>query len=57
MELASGNEVAGMDPKFDELQNCAGRGVIMTGAAAPQSGFDFFTRFFCPKLGFNEVCI
>ncbi|XP_008797035.2 uncharacterized isomerase BH0283-like [Phoenix dactylifera] len=58
VELASGNEVAGIHPKFDELQNCAGRGVIITGAAPSQSGFDFFTRFFCPKLGVNEdpVC-
>ncbi|XP_073116913.1 uncharacterized protein [Elaeis guineensis] len=54
VELASGNEVAGIHPKFDELQNCAGGGVIITAAAPSQSGFDFFTRFFCPKLGIPE---
>ncbi|CAA6675388.1 unnamed protein product [Spirodela intermedia] len=34
------------------------RGVIITGPAPEGSGFDFFTRFFCPKLGVNEdpVC-
>ncbi|KAJ8619632.1 hypothetical protein MRB53_028161 [Persea americana] len=58
VELLSGEVVAGLQPQFDELQKCAGVGVIITGTAAPGSGYDFFTRYFCPKLGLNEdpVC-
>lgn len=55
VELLSGEVVAGLQPQFDELQKCAGVGVIITGTAAPGSGYDFFTRYFCPKLGINEV--
>ncbi|XP_010278352.1 PREDICTED: uncharacterized protein LOC104612583 isoform X2 [Nelumbo nucifera] len=58
VELPSGKTVADLQPQFDEIQKCAGRGVIVTGLAPHGSGFDFFTRFFCPKLGVNEdpVC-
>nr|CAD1829456.1 unnamed protein product [Ananas comosus var. bracteatus] len=58
VELASGKEVADLQPNFAELEKCAGRGVIFTGLAPAGSGFDFFTRFFCPKDGVNEdpVC-
>lgn len=44
-----------MQPNFDEIEKCAGRGMIITAPAPPESGFDFFTRFFCPKLGMKEV--
>ncbi|PIA30485.1 hypothetical protein AQUCO_05500038v1 [Aquilegia coerulea] len=44
-----------LQPKFDEIHKCPGRGVIITGIAPSESGFDFFSRFFCPKLGVNEV--
>ncbi|KAL5984495.1 hypothetical protein ACLOJK_018600 [Asimina triloba] len=54
VELSSGKAVAELQPQFDELRECAGRGVIVTGLAPTGSGFDFFTRFFCPKLGVNE---
>ncbi|XP_058083946.1 uncharacterized protein LOC131231678 [Magnolia sinica] len=57
VELSSGNAVAELQPQFDELQECAGRGVIITGLAPPGSGFDFCTRFFCPKLGVNEDAV
>ncbi|XP_072984135.1 uncharacterized protein [Typha latifolia] len=58
VELASGKEVADINPNFTELKECPGRGVIITGQAPAGSGFDFFSRFFCPKLGVNEdpVC-
>ncbi|XP_072981096.1 uncharacterized protein [Typha angustifolia] len=58
VELSSGKEVADIHPNFAELEKCPGRGVIFTGLAPAGSGFDFFTRFFCPKLGVNEdpVC-
>lgn len=58
VELSSGEVVAGLKPQFDEIHKCPGRGVIITGPAPDGSGYDFFTRFFCPKLGLNEdpVC-
>eukprot|EP01018_Ginkgo_biloba_P027089 Gb_13045 [translate_table: standard] len=55
IELASGKLVENLQPQFDELQKCSGRGIIVTGLAPEQSGFDFFSRFFCPKLGINEI--
>ncbi|KAL7172336.1 hypothetical protein ACSBR2_031933 [Camellia fascicularis] len=56
--LPSGKAVADLQPKFDEIQRCPGRGLIITALAPAGSGFDFFSRFFCPKLGINEdpVC-
>ncbi|KAI3927810.1 hypothetical protein MKW98_023411 [Papaver atlanticum] len=54
VELASGQNVADLEPQFDELQKCTGRGVIITGISPHGSKFNFFSRFFCPKLGINE---
>lgn len=58
IELASGEQVESLQPQFDEIHKCSGRGVIVTGLAPQQSGFDFYSRFFCPKYGINEdpVC-
>ncbi|KAL5995882.1 hypothetical protein ACLOJK_025955 [Asimina triloba] len=58
VELPSGKAVADLQPQIDEIRECPGVGVIITGKAPHGSGFDFFTRFFCPKLGINEdpVC-
>ncbi|XP_078148750.1 uncharacterized protein LOC144544206 [Carex rostrata] len=58
VELSSGKEVAELQPNFQEIEKCAGRGIIVTGQAPDGSGFDFFTRFFSPKFGINEdpVC-
>ncbi|KAF3793052.1 putative isomerase [Nymphaea thermarum] len=55
IEVMSGNVVKDIQPQFDELEKCPGRGVIITGAAPQGSGFDFFSRFFFPKLGITEV--
>ncbi|KAL3746175.1 hypothetical protein ACJRO7_015168 [Eucalyptus globulus] len=56
--IPSGKEVEEFQPQFDEIQRCPGRGIIITGSAQPDSGFDFVSRFFAPKLGVNEdpVC-
>ncbi|KAA8543216.1 hypothetical protein F0562_021289 [Nyssa sinensis] len=56
--LSSGKAVADVQPQFDEIKKCPGRGIIVTGLALPGSGFDFISRFFCPNLGVNEdpVC-
>ncbi|CAL4976938.1 unnamed protein product [Urochloa decumbens] len=58
VELSSGKEVADIIPNIHEIKKCSGRGVVVTGPAPSGSGFDFFTRFFCPKFGVDEdpVC-
>ncbi|KAK9146721.1 hypothetical protein Sjap_006624 [Stephania japonica] len=58
VELSSGEVVANLQPQFEEIEKCSARGVIVTGIAPSGSGFDFFSRFFCPKLKINEdpVC-
>ncbi|CAO2162083.1 unnamed protein product [Urochloa humidicola] len=55
MELSSGKEVADIIPNSHEIKKCSGRGVAVTGPAPYGSGFDFFTRFFCPKIGIDEA--
>ena len=40
---------------MEQLKKCAGRGVIVTGQAPPGCGYDFFSRFFAPKKGVDEV--
>ncbi|KAF8035488.1 hypothetical protein BT93_C1500 [Corymbia citriodora subsp. variegata] len=56
--IPSAKEVEEFQPQFDEIQRCPGRGIIITGSAQPDSGFDFVSRFFAPKLGMYEdpVC-
>ncbi|WVZ71674.1 hypothetical protein U9M48_020233 [Paspalum notatum var. saurae] len=58
VELSSGKEVADIIPNFHEIKTCSGRGVVITGPAPSGSGYNFFTRFFCPKFGVDEdpVC-
>lgn len=53
--LPSAKSVADLCPQFDEIQKCPGRGIIVSGLAPPESGFDFYSRYFCPKLGIHEV--
>jgi predicted PhzF superfamily epimerase YddE/YHI9 len=55
VELSSGKEVADVLPNIEEIRKCSSRGVIITGPAPAGSGYDFFTRFFCPKFGIDEV--
>ncbi|XP_030440969.1 uncharacterized protein LOC115663057 [Syzygium oleosum] len=52
--MPSGKEVEEFQPRFDEIQRCPGMGIIITGSAHPDSGFDFVSRVFYPKLGMNE---
>ncbi|XP_057722688.1 uncharacterized protein LOC130936612 isoform X2 [Arachis stenosperma] len=56
--LESGAAVKEVQPQIDEIVKYPGRGLIVTGSAPSESGFDFFSRFFSPKLGINEdpVC-
>ncbi|KAF5732753.1 Phenazine biosynthesis PhzC/PhzF protein isoform 2 [Tripterygium wilfordii] len=56
--LPSGNSVIELQPEFDKIEKFPGRGLIVSAVAPPDSGFDFLSRFFCPKYGINEdpVC-
>ncbi|KAF2314893.1 hypothetical protein GH714_037093 [Hevea brasiliensis] len=56
--LPSAKAVTELQPQFDEILKCPGRGIIVSGVAPSGSGFDFYSRFFCPKFGINEdpVC-
>ncbi|CAK7326018.1 unnamed protein product [Dovyalis caffra] len=56
--LPSGKDVTKLNPQSDEIRKCPGSGVIVSGVAPPDSGFDFYSRFFCPKVGIDEdpVC-
>nr|XP_016482624.1 PREDICTED: uncharacterized isomerase BH0283-like isoform X5 [Nicotiana tabacum] len=56
--LPSGEAVVECQPQFDQIKNFPGRGIIITGPAPQGSGFDFYSRFFCPKFRINEdpVC-
>ncbi|KAI9080307.1 hypothetical protein K1719_037701 [Acacia pycnantha] len=58
VEVSSGESVIEFKPQFDAIEKCPGRGIIITAAAPADSGFDFCSRFFCPKAGINEdpVC-
>ena len=53
--LPSAKSVTDVEPQLDEIRKCPGRGIIVSGLAPPESGFDFYSRFFCPKFGINEV--
>ncbi|XP_028788909.1 uncharacterized protein LOC114744931 isoform X1 [Neltuma alba] len=58
VEVTSGKSVIELKPQFDAIVKCPGRGIIVTAVAPSDSGFDFYSRFFCPKAGINEdpVC-
>lgn len=53
--LQSAKSVADVQPDFGAIEQCPGMGIIVTGVAPPESGFDFYSRYFCPKFGINEV--
>nr|XP_024933599.2 uncharacterized isomerase BH0283-like isoform X2 [Ziziphus jujuba var. spinosa] len=55
--LPSAKSVVDLQPDFDAVQKCPGRGIIVTGIAPPDSGLDFYSRFLYPKLGVNEDAV
>jgi len=59
VEVASIEDVIAVQPQLDAIVKFPGRGVIVSSMAPPDSGFDFYSRFFCPKFGINEdpVCV
>ncbi|KAK4784225.1 hypothetical protein SAY86_018593 [Trapa natans] len=56
--FSSAEEVENFQPQLDEIIKLPGRGLLITAVAPQESRFDFYSRFFCPKLGINEdpVC-
>lgn len=56
--LPSAKAVKDAQLDLERISKCPGRGLIISAAAPPGSGFDFYSRFFCPKNGINEdpVC-
>ncbi|KAJ1405137.1 Phenazine biosynthesis PhzF protein [Sesbania bispinosa] len=54
VEVSSAENVKQVQPRMDAIAKCPGRGMIVTGRAPPGSGFDFYSRFFCPKIGIKE---
>ena len=56
MELETAEDVEGVIPKVEKMQNFPGRGgVIITAPGPADSNLDFVSRFFCPKSGIIEV--
>jgi hypothetical protein len=53
--LPSGETVAELQPQFDEIRKCPGRGITVSGAAPPEYEFHYYSPFFCPKFRVNEV--
>lgn len=53
--VTSGKNVKAIHPQFDAICRIPGRGVSVSGIAPTESGFDFYSRFFTPKIGVNEV--
>ncbi|XP_021898064.1 uncharacterized protein LOC110814796 [Carica papaya] len=56
--LTSWKSVIELEPNFDEIMKCPGRGIIVSAEAPQDSEFDFCSRFFFPKYGIKEdpVC-
>ncbi|KAL4603024.1 hypothetical protein ACB092_10G096000 [Castanea dentata] len=52
--LPSGQAVEELQPQFDAIRKCPGRGMIISGVAPLGSGFDYYYRYFGPKIGINE---
>lgn len=56
VELQSSEDVKKLNPKLERMIDFPGRGgVIVTAPADASSEYDFISRFFCPKMGINEV--
>ncbi|RZB85360.1 putative isomerase BH0283 isoform B [Glycine soja] len=54
VELASGKDVVELQPDIGAIAKCPGGGILVSGTAPPESGFDYYCRTFFPKVGINE---
>lgn len=48
------SDVRELAPDFAQLKAIPARGVMVTAAAAPDSGYDFVSRYFAPAFGIDE---
>lgn len=53
--LSYWESVTELQPRIDDIMKCPGKVMIVTAAAPQGSAYDFCSRLFAPKLGFNEV--
>ena len=53
--LSSGQAVEELQPQFDAIRKCPGRGIIISGVAPLGFGFDYYHRYLGLKFGINEV--
>jgi PhzF family phenazine biosynthesis protein len=55
VEVADERTVRDLEPDFTALGRIPARGIVVTAAAArPDSGHDFVSRFFAPRVGIDE---
>nr|GEU79208.1 phenazine biosynthesis PhzC/PhzF protein [Tanacetum cinerariifolium] len=52
--LPSAKDIVEFKPQLSKIKEAPGRGIIITAYAPYGSGFDFYSRFFCPKYGIDE---
>ncbi|KAJ0791253.1 putative phenazine biosynthesis PhzF protein [Helianthus annuus] len=57
VELSSAKELLELKPQIHKIKAAPGRGIVITARAPDGSGFDFYSRFFCPKYGIDEVIL
>ncbi|GHO83254.1 PhzF family phenazine biosynthesis protein [Dictyobacter formicarum] len=54
VEVENEQQVRGLTPNLALLQEIPVRGIIVTSRANPDTGYDFVSRFFGPRVGINE---
>jgi PhzF family phenazine biosynthesis protein len=54
VEVGSEQAVRALQPDLQRLRTVEARGVIVTAAGDPGTGFDFVSRFFAPAAGVDE---
>lgn len=55
--MPSSEDVIDACLELEEIKKLPGRGLIICAAGPSGSGFDFFSRFFAPNFGIDEVII
>ena len=55
--MPSSEDVIDACLELEEIKKLSERGLIICAAGPSGSGFDFFSRFFAPNFGIDEVII
>lgn len=53
--LPSKESVTELQPRMDDILKCPCDGIIVTAAGSTGSSYDFYSRYFAPKFGVDEV--